>query len=105
MHLVISRDVIFNEEWDSMERSTNVSVAAFSIELSGDRYRIRIYFDNRMQRRIQRLDALNVTVRQFLAGQLTGGHGSLKFEDTLFNEIKTAARRGRLPQEGRDPSA
>ena len=51
-----------------------------------------------MQQRIERLDATNVTMGQLPTVQLTGGHGSLKFGNTLFNEIKTAGCRSRLPQ-------
>src|SRR6266481_10199376 len=88
-----------------MERTADMSRPAFVIELGGDRNRIRICFDNRMQQRIERLDATNVPLRQVPARELAGRHRILKFEDTFLDEIKTAGRRGRLPQKRCNPSA
>ena len=38
-----------------------MTVTAFHVEGSSDRHRIRIYFNDRVQERIERLDAIDVT--------------------------------------------
>src|SRR5438874_10049362 len=90
LHLVISCDVVLDKKRDAMERTTNLSSAAFVIEPCGDRDRIRIQLNHRVQQRIERLDASDVILRQFPARQLAGRHGTLKLGNTLFNKVKTA---------------
>src|SRR5436305_952316 len=46
LHLVISCDVVLDEKRNAMERTTNLSLAAFVIETGGDRNGIWIYFDD-----------------------------------------------------------
>ena len=71
-----------------MERTTNVSVAPFLIELLGDAYGDWICLDYRMQQWIERVDTIQVVPHQVCAGQLTRSHCGLKLGNCRLNKLE-----------------
>src|SRR5437762_13898986 len=90
LHLVISCDVVLDEKRNAMARTTNLSSAAFVIELTSDSNCIGIYLDDGVQQRLKRLHASDVTLRQLPACQLGGSHQGLKLRNRGFNKLFVA---------------
>ena len=61
LHVVVRRDVVFDQQRNSMQRSADVTGFALVIETGCNRDRIGVRFDHRVQRRIQLLDAIQIT--------------------------------------------
>src|SRR5260370_40167908 len=77
---------------------------ALIVETSRDRNRVRVGFDHCVKRRIQLLNAVEVTQDQVSARKLAVGHGGLELWDRRFNKRKAASAKRSLFEQWGEPA-
>src|SRR2546422_1249014 len=94
------RDVVFDQQRNSVKWATDMTSAPLVIETGRDRNGVRIGFDDRMQCGIELLYAVQITEDKFARGDLACGHCCLQLRNRLLNKLKTASgdRCGRSKQ-------
>ena len=91
LHLIVGRDVVFEENRDAVQWTTQAA-AALRVEPRRGRFGIRVRFNDGVQQRIQIRDALEITARELLTCERTGDHHRLKLRDGRFHPRWIARR-------------
>src|SRR5262245_4252698 len=90
LHLVASIDVVFEQHWDSVQRSQNDSFSAQLVGGLGHSQRVRVELYDRVHPGpilVECNDSVDVVLSQLDRGQLARRHRRLKLRDGELVEV------------------
>src|SRR5207248_6602064 len=91
LHVVLRRDVVFDQKRNAVEGTADTPGLALVVQTGGNRDRVRICFDDRVQRRIELPDAIEIALDQIVCGELPRSHCGLQLRNRFLEELETAS--------------
>jgi hypothetical protein len=105
LHRVAGVDVVLQQDWNAVQRAAHLAGSAFGIERFGDRQRIGVEFDHRIDARpgtVDALDARQIGAHQILRTHAAGSLGGGELFDAGFLDLEgPQARRAESEQQGK----
>ena len=82
-----------------MKRSADVTGFTFIVEAIGNRNRISVGLNHRMQCRIELLNPIQITSHQIVRRELAVRHRRLQLRNRRFNKLETASGKNAVFEE------